>query len=155
MATFQFLPENSYGPLIKADIGVDAFTVQELYSDWMDWLQADPANHAHLPIFADGTGNIAPEGNKSLGAAGLSPQFYFVLNGWCFEPQDANGVTTITGNLFPDPNNPRPIICYPVGYDATVEIRYSNQAQQDYATMLAEIILAKQAAQGALATNFV
>ena len=65
-------------------------------------------------------------------------------------------MTTITGNLFPDPNNPnRPLVCYPVGYDATVEIRYSNQAQIDYATLLAEVIAAKQAAQGALATNFV
>jgi len=153
--TFTFDPENALRPTIKADGPETEFTVQELYSDWMDWLQADPANHSHLPIFADGTGNVAPEGNKSLGGS-FSPQFYFMLNGWVFEPQDADGITTIVGNLFADPAKPtREIIQYPVGYDATVKILYSNQAQIDYATLLAEIIAAKQAAQAALATNFV
>ena len=60
MATFTFLPENPYGPLYKAQAGTDAFTVQELYSDWMDWLQADPANQGQPRLFD------APEGNKNL-----------------------------------------------------------------------------------------
>lgn len=148
MATFSFLPENSYGPLIKAGSGSDDFTVQELYSDWMDWLQDDPANQSHLPAFI-------PSGNQFLGGT-YSPVYLFMMNGWCFEPQDADGVTTVRGNLFPDPeNSTREIVCYPAGYDATVKILYSDQAQIDYADLVARLDAILAAANTAVATNFV
>ena len=108
----------------------------------MDWVQAASANHAHPQA-------MRPSGNESLGGT-TSPEYVFMLNGWVVEPQDANHTLTIQGNLYPDPDNPdRPLIAYPPGYDVTVVIERSDQAQY-----LDEIIKAKQAAQGALATNF-
>jgi len=145
VAKFTFQPTNSLRPTIKCVVGVRDFNIVELYSEWMVWLQADPENHSYMRA-------MKTSGNEGVGDDN-APTYVFMMNGWVVEPDDANHTLVVTGNIYPDPDNPtRPLWALTSGgsYQVIVEVNRSDQAQNT-----AEVIKAKNNAATAVATNFV
>lgn len=83
--------------LIIIDSGVTAFDAQDLYSEWKQWVQSNPANAAWLPAFRTVGGDSLTPGIKA-GA------YYFIANnfGWRIKPPEEDCNITITGNLAPE-----------------------------------------------------
>lgn len=72
--------------------GTTNVSVQDMYSRWIDWLDADTNNGRYLPAFSTVGGDPLP-GGIYLGTT------YFLENGWKVRPQEADHQLTISGNI--------------------------------------------------------
>jgi hypothetical protein len=77
----------TFDPTTKI-IQLDTFAVSasEIWTDWVDWVVLSD-NSKYPPAFSQ-IGGVAPVA-----------LYLYLENGWRVRPQEANGVTTITGNL--------------------------------------------------------
>lgn len=83
--------------LITINSGVTSFDAQDMYSEWKNWVLANPINAAWLPAFRTVGGDSLTPGIKA-GA------YYFIANnyGWRIKPPEEDCNIVITGNLAPE-----------------------------------------------------
>lgn len=80
--------------LITLDFGVTEFEVQDMYSDWKEWVHI-PGNAKWLAVFAT-------IGGESIGGGQTISPYFQMINGWKIRPHEANHLLTVIGNLITD-----------------------------------------------------
>jgi len=83
--------------IIEIDAGGDnELTVLEVYSEWKDWLLADPSRLGYPSAFRV-VGGDPVSGTQSLGST------FFLTNGWRIRPAESTHKLILSGNIFTDP----------------------------------------------------
>lgn len=111
----------SFDPTSKRII-LDSFLVSatEIYSRWVDWAQlSDNAKYGLV---------VRSLGGDDLGGGLNIPPYYFLQNGWRVRPQEAHGLTTITGNLFVEGGG-APVVATLGAFNSSVQYTVPVQAQ--------------------------
>lgn len=93
--------------------------VQEIYSEWKDWLLADQARLAYPQAFRYVGADPISE-TQSLGTT------YFLINGWRIRPSENNHRLTLVGNLFTDPAGDNVDVNTLGTFNTRVNLRTSN-----------------------------
>jgi hypothetical protein len=102
-------------------IEIDAFgdnelDLVEIYSEWKEWVQSDPANAGIESAFRV-VGGDPIGGSVSLGST------FFILNGWKIRPAESDHKLKINGNLFTEPAGSSRTV--PTLGDFTVEVEWN------------------------------
>ena len=103
-------------------IVLDTFSVTatEIYSRWVDWAAlSDNIKYGMV---------IRQVGSDDLGSGLTIPPYYFLQGGWRVRPQEAHGLTTITGNLFVDGGG-SPVVQTLGNFNSSVQFTVPVQAQ--------------------------
>jgi hypothetical protein len=91
----------------------------EVYSEWKDWLLADPSRMGYPPAFRQvGSDPISP--TQNLGTT------FFLLNGWRIRPAELSHKLTIVGNVFTDPSGFSVFVNTLGAFTVNAETRVSN-----------------------------
>jgi len=80
--------------LIIVDYGVTEFDVQEVYSEWKQWMEGVD-NSKYLPAMR------TIGGDPTSGIKSVAP-YFFLTNGWKIRPYEGDHYLNIGGNLFVD-----------------------------------------------------
>lgn len=90
-----FLPNNSPPLIVEVDTGlaVNELDATEIYSEWKDWLLADPQRQGYPKAFA-------PIGGDEISASLDFGVARFLENGWRIRPAEYGHKLTVIGNLF-------------------------------------------------------
>ena len=93
-AVVTFDPTNHPPLIVEIDTGGDnELDVAKVYSDWKNWLLADPSRLGYSKAFSQVGGDpITP--TQNLGST------FFLENGWRFRPAERNHKLTLVGNIF-------------------------------------------------------
>jgi hypothetical protein len=99
--------------------GDNELSVVEIYSEWKDWLLADPARLAY------------PQAMRYVGGDAISPtqdlgSTFFLLNGWRIRPAELTHKLTLVGNLFTDPAGESVFVPTLAAFNVNTETRVSN-----------------------------
>lgn len=113
-----FDPENLR--IVEIDVGGDnVLNVVEVYSEWKDWLLADPVRLRYPAAFRFVGGDpTSPTAN--LGST------FFIMNNWRIRPAERNHRLEIVGNLYADGGVDDPIVSTLGGYNVRAVMRVSN-----------------------------
>jgi hypothetical protein len=97
-----------------------ATTATEIYSRWVDWAAtADNLKYGMV---------IRQVGGDDLGSGLNIPPYYFLQGGWRVRPQEASGLTVITGNLFVEGGG-SPVVNTLGAFSSQVQFTVPVQAQ--------------------------
>lgn len=101
---------------------LDSFgvTATEIYSRWVDWAATDD-NLKYGMV-------IRQVGGDDLGGGLSIPPYYFLQGTWRVRPQEASGLTTLTGNLFVEGGG-IPVVNTIGSYNSSVQYTVPVQAQ--------------------------
>lgn len=106
--------------IIYLQSGVVSFDVQDLYSNWKQWVLSG-TNSSFLPAFStiggdpiSATKNVAP--------------YYFIANGWRIRPYEASHGLDVDGNLFVDGGVGNPFIATTGNYNVFINISTSSDS---------------------------
>lgn len=88
-----FDPDNLRIVEINSGLAVNALSVKEIYSEWKDWLLADPARLGYPQAFTP-VGGDPTTGSDALGVT------TFLENGWKIRPAEYSHKLQLDGNLF-------------------------------------------------------
>ena len=106
--------------IVEIDSGGDnELNVVEVYSEWKDWLLADPSRLGHPPAFRE-VGGDPISGTQSLGIT------YFLSNHWKIRPAERDHKLTLAGNLFTDPAGESAFVPTLGAFTVNTETRVSN-----------------------------
>lgn len=101
-------------------LDTSSVTATELYSRWVDWA-ATSDNIKYGMVFRQ-------VGADDLGGGLVIPPYYFLQSGWRVRPQEANGLTVITGNLFVEGGG-SPVVNTLGNFNVQVQFTVPVQAQ--------------------------
>lgn len=99
--------------------GDNELSVQEIYSEWKQWLLDDPARLAYPSAFRYVGADPISE-NQSLGTT------FFLTNGWRIRPAETNHKLTLVGNLFTDPAGDDAVVSTLSAFNVRVVFSVSN-----------------------------
>lgn len=99
-----------------------SITASELWSAYVDWLDADSDNHRWGAA-------LSQTGGDDLGGGLYIPVYIFLLNGWRVRPMESNHTLTITGNLFVDGGGDNPVVSTLGSYRVLTVLTVPVQAQ--------------------------
>lgn len=99
-----------------------SITTSELWSAYVDWLDADSDNHKWGAA-------LSQTGGDDLGGGLYIPVYIFLLNGWRVRPMESNHTLTITGNLFVDGGGATPLVATLGSYRVIAQFTVPVQAQ--------------------------
>ncbi len=97
-------------------------TASELWTAYVDWLDADSDNHRWGAA-------MSQTGGDDLGGGLYIPIYVFLLNGWRVRPMESNHTLTITGNLFVDGGGATPLVATLGSYRVIAQFTVPVQAQ--------------------------
>lgn len=100
--------------------GVNTLSVQELYSDWKEWVGLGD-NSKYLPTFS----TIGGDPISSTVSVG---RYFFILNDWKIKPYEADHVLAVDGNLFVDGGVGNPFTQPSGTFNILINLSTSNQA---------------------------
>jgi hypothetical protein len=83
--------------------GDNSLDIVEIYSEWKDWLLADPLNQRYPPAFSVVGGEPKTE-IESLDTT------YFLLNNWKIRPSEEDHMLVLNGNLYTAPSGASMIV---------------------------------------------
>jgi hypothetical protein len=78
---------------INSGLAINALSAKEIYSEWKDWLLADPSRLGYPAAFTP-VGGDPTIGSDSLGVT------LFLENGWKIRPAEYSHKLIVDGNLF-------------------------------------------------------
>jgi hypothetical protein len=99
--------------------GDNELDLVEIYSEWKDWLLADPLRLGFPPAFRE-VGGDPISLTQSLGTT------FFLLNGWRIRPAESHHKLTIVGNVFTEPAGESVFVPTFGAFTVNTETRVSN-----------------------------
>ena len=118
VATFDPLTLRIIELAVSGDTSIDWI---EVYSEWKDWVLADPiARGGYPPAFRVVGGEERGGGAPRLGTT------FFLCNGWKFRPAEYSHHVTINGNIVTDPAGARVWVPTLGAYTVGVQLESSN-----------------------------
>jgi hypothetical protein len=106
--------------IISLTSGTTTFDVENLYSNWKNWVQSG-TNSSYLPAFAT-------IGGDPISTAKSVAPYYFIKNGWRVRPWEANHQLEVEGNLFVDGGAGNPFIQTTGFYNVFINISTSSDS---------------------------
>lgn len=97
----------------------NVLNIQEVYSEWKQWLLNDPARLAYPQAFRY-VGADPISLTRSVGTV------YFLLNGWRIRPAELNHTLTLEGDIYTDPFGSSPVVDTLGAFNARVEYSTSH-----------------------------
>lgn len=99
--------------------GDNELRIDEIYSEWKDWLLADPTRVGYPPAFRQ-VGSDPTSDTENLGTT------FFLTGGWRIRPAESDHRLVLTGNMYTDPAGFSPVAPTLGGYTVPVEYQVSN-----------------------------
>jgi hypothetical protein len=125
--------------IIEVDVGGDnEIQVREIYSEWKDWILADPAVRLGYPQALRVVGGDTISATRNLGST------FFLCNGWRLRPAERTHHLTLVGNLFTDPYGDSVFVPTLGAHQVTCELSTSNLMDQ---TVAGSALTSEQEAQ--------
>lgn len=112
----------SFPPIIteiNTGLSSNSLDIREIYSEWKDWVLADPSRLGYPPAFRVVGGDPISD-TDSLGST------FFLLAPWKIRPAEYDHRLTLVGNIFTDPAGESPVVPTLGGYTIAVEYEVST-----------------------------
>ena len=106
--------------IIYLQSGVTSFDVQDLYSNWKQWVLSG-TNSSYLPAFST-------IGGDPISSVKSVAPYYFILNDWRIRPYETSHGLNVDGNLFVDGGVGNPFIATTGNYNVFINISTSSDS---------------------------